>query len=120
MNNLGYAQEKEKNMIKEKYYTGYQPKLDIDKYAYYVDDTNKKIMYKIIEEYLNEHSRMHDFQYLLDAFSNRLIECPIIVYLESYQVAYDSIKDNNINNLYAGKHDYTVIKLERKQLISAE
>lgn len=46
-------------------------------------------MYKIIEEYLNEHSRMHDFQYLLDAFSNRLIECPIIVYLESTQVAYD-------------------------------
>lgn len=107
-------------MIKEKYYNGYQPKLDIDRYAYYVDNTNKKIMYKIIEEYLNEHSRMHDFQYLLDAFSNRLIECPIIVYLESTQVAYDSIKDNNINNSYAGRHGYTLIKLETLSLISVE
>ena len=43
---------------------------------------------------------------ILDAFNNRLAVSPIIVYFESYNVAYDSIKDNNINNSYAGKHDY--------------
>ena len=107
-------------MIKEKYYNGYQPQLDIDKYAYYVDDTNKKIMYKLIDEYLNEHSSTQDFQYILDAFNNRLAVSPIIVYFESYNVAYDSIKDNNINNSYAGKHDYTLIKLETLSLISVE
>ena len=95
---------KRKNMIKEKYYNGYQPKFDIDKYAYYVDNTNKKIMYKLVDEYLNEHSSTQDFQYIFDAFNNRLAASPIIVYFESYNVAYDSIKDNNINNSYAGKH----------------
>ena len=55
---------KRKNMIKEKYNSRYKAKLDIDKYAYYVDDTNKDIMYKLVDEYLNEHSSTQDFQYI--------------------------------------------------------
>lgn len=40
-------------LITEFYHYGYQPKLRIDNYAYYVDDTNKDIVYKIASHYLS-------------------------------------------------------------------
>ena len=49
-------------LIKEYYHTGYQPKLDSNSYAYYVDKTNCELMYKIIEDYL----------YRIDAYDNIL------------------------------------------------
>ena len=41
-------------LIEEVYHSGYKPKLDINNYAYYVDDTNKGIMYKMARQYLNK------------------------------------------------------------------
>lgn len=32
------------DFIKENYHTGYEPKLDIDKYCYYADESNRNIM----------------------------------------------------------------------------
>ena len=34
------------DFIKENYHTGYEPKLDIDKYCYYADESNRNIEVK--------------------------------------------------------------------------
>lgn len=36
------------DFIKENYHTGYEPKLDIDKYCYYADESNRNIMIDLI------------------------------------------------------------------------
>ena len=41
-------------LIEEVYHDSYQPKLRIDNYAYYVDDTNRDIVYRIVRQYLNQ------------------------------------------------------------------
>ena len=39
------------DFIKENYHTGYEPKLDIDKYCYYADESNRNIMIELISDY---------------------------------------------------------------------
>ena len=51
----------------------------------------------------------------------RLEHGPICVYFESLRVAYDNLYEyRDIDDTYAARHDYKVIKLEHKNLMTIE
>lgn len=105
--------------ITEVYHGGYQPKLDIDNYAYYVDDTNKGIMHKMARQYLNKLPNVNVEKQLNTYNSNLNNAC--VVYFESNGLSYDSLDLWDLDNTYAADHNYNVIKItEQPSLISID
>jgi hypothetical protein len=111
------------DFIKENYHTNYAPKLDIDKYCYYADETNHDIIIKLISDYRKDilgegHISCKDE---IARFMGRLEHGPICVYFESLRVAYDNLYEyRDTDDTYAARHDYKVIKLEHKNLMTIE
>lgn len=105
----------------EYYHTGYKPKLDNDKYAYFVDDANNDIMYKIVEDYLHQILAV-DSQYQLRLFKRHTGTGPCVIYFRPDKVTYDlRVTNRNIHRTYAGEHDYTIIQVNPKpSLLSFE
>lgn len=108
-------------LIIEYYHTGYKPKLDIDKYAYFVDDTNKDIIYKIVEDYLHQIFAV-DIQYQLRLFNWNINRGSCLIYFDSDKVSYERhVTSRNIQRTYAAENNYSIIRMVPKsQLMYVE
>lgn len=111
------------DFIKENYHTNYAPKLNIDKYCYYADETNCDSMSKLISDYRKDVLGDDSFscEDEIAGFTRRLKQGPVFVYFAARIVAYDNLSDYcDIDDTYAARHDYKVIKLEHKHLMTIE
>ena len=107
-------------LITEVYHDGYQPKLDRNNYAYYVDDTNKYIMHKIGHQYLNKLPNVN-VEKQLNTYNLNINNNACVVYFESKGLSYDSLDLWDLDNTYAADHNYNVIKItEQPSLISMD
>lgn len=111
------------DFIKANYHTNYAPKLDIDKYCYYADETNRDSMIKLISDYrkdvLGEGSVSCEDE--IAGFTRRLKQGPVFVYFEARRVAYDNLYDYcDIKATYAALAKYKVVKLEKRNLMTIE
>lgn len=107
-------------IINNKYYSGYKPLLSRNNYVYYVDDTNRDIMYELVCEQVNKGSRIQHIQRQLDIFNILIRDSPILVYFSQKTVRYESIKDDDITTSYAERNRYVILKLVHEPLISIE
>jgi hypothetical protein len=101
-------------LIEDVYHDGYQPKLDINNYAYYVDDTNKGIMHKMARQYLNKLPNVN-VEKQLNTYNLNLNNDACVVYFESKGLSYDSLDLWDLDNTYAADHNYNVIKITEPQ-----
>ena len=101
-------------LIEEVYHSGYKPKLDIDKYAYYVDDTNKYIVYQMARQYFNQLHNVNVEEHLI-TYNLNIKRCACVVYFKSTGLSYDCLHFWPIDNTYAAKHKYNVIKITEPQ-----
>lgn len=111
------------DFIKENYHTGYEPKLDIDKYCYYADESNRNIMIDLISDYrknelCEDENRCRG---AIERFTDRLNSGPVFTFFEPYRVAYDNLSQHrNIEATFAAETDYNVIKLDNRNLMTIE
>ena len=105
----------------EYYHTDYKPTLDKDKYAYFVNDTNNDIMYKIVEDYLHQIFAV-DIQYKLRLFKRHTGTGPCLIYFDSDKVSYERhVTSRNIQRTYAAENNYSIIRMVPKsQLMYVE
>lgn len=111
------------DIINENYDTGYKLKLDKNNYCYYADETNRNIIIKLISDYRKDilGEGCISCKDEIARFMGRLEHGPICVYFESLRVAYDNLYEyRDIDDTYAARHDYKVIKLEHKHLMTIE
>ena len=111
------------DFIKENYHTSYKPKWNIDKYCYYADETNHNIMIKLISDYRKNGLDDGRVSYEDDiaGFTRRLKQGPVFVYFDARRVAYNNLYDyGDIDDTYAARNKYTVIKLEHRNLMTIE
>ena len=105
-------------LITEFYHTGYQPKLRTDNYAYYVDATNKDIVYKIASQYLKglpDINAEHNLT-IYDLY----IKQASLVYFQSIGLSYSGLTSIGFDNTNV-VNKYTVIKvIEPQSLISMD
>lgn len=107
-------------LITEVYHSGYKPKLDIDNYAYYVDNTNKDIVYRMARKYFNQLPNSNVEEHLV-AYNLNIKRCPCVVYFKSTCLLYNLLYFGPIDSTYAAKHQYNVIKItEQPSLISMD
>ena len=107
-------------LIEEVYHSGYKPKWDNDKYAYYVDNTNRDIMYKMVKCFLNSLKHC-DVKTQLNIYKINVKQDIWIIYFKSTGLSYDCLNLWPIDNTYAAKHKYNVIKItEPQSLISMD
>ena len=101
-------------MIIERYKNKHQPQLD--KVAYYVDDTNYDIMREILRTYLYHIGK--GYQYIqYDTIYNIYKEyLPLYMYFRTDSVKCDSVSDD----AYANVNNYTIIKIQKDVLITVE
>ena len=89
----------------------------------YADETNRNIIIKLISDYRKDilgevHISCKDE---IARFMGRLEHGPVCVYFESFRVAYDNLYEyRDTDDTYAARHDYKVIKLEHKHLMTIE
>ena len=111
------------DFINEMYHTNYELKLDIDKYCYYADETNRNIMIKLISDY-RKNVLGDDDNYCnegLERFEQRLNTGPVFVFFEKNRVAYDNVSDyRNIKDSYAAEMEYDIVKLNNRGLMTFE
>lgn len=100
-------------LITEVYHDSYQPKLDIDNYAY-VDNTNKDIVYRMARKYFNQLPSVNVEEHLV-AYNLNIKRCACVVYFKSTGLSYDCLHFWPIDNTYAAKHKYNVIKITEPQ-----
>ena len=111
------------DFIKENYHTGYEPKLDIDKYCYYADESNRNIMIELISDY--RKNVLGECEPLcveaIERFTDRLNSGPVFTFFEPYRIAYDNLSQHrNIEATFAAETDYNVIKLDNRNLMTIE
>lgn len=105
-------------LITEFYHYGYQPKLRIDNYAYYVDDTNKDIVYKIASHYLSGLPDVN-VEHNLTTY-DLYIKQASLVYFGTIGLTYSGLTSMAFDNTNA-VDKYTVIKIKEPQsLISMD
>ena len=111
-------------LIQEYYDTGYQPKLENDKYAYYVDKTNSDIMYEIIENYLysieasDTVNCMKFVQQLIDDLD--MLDY-FVIYFGKNGISYDGDTVPKFEvDIYAIIHEYNIIKLCKRMLMDVD
>lgn len=111
-------------LVKEYYYIGYQPKLDDNRYAYYVDTTNCDLMYKIIEDYLYSIDAS-DIPLSLQVFKELIDDLDtldyICFYFGRYGISYDgdTLPKSELD-IFAVLNKYTIIKLCERTLMTIE
>lgn len=111
------------DFINEEYHANYEPKLDIDDYCYYADETNRNIMIEIISDYrkkaLGESG--NDCHEGLERFKNRLNMGPVFVFFERNRVAYNNLSAYpTIEETYAAEMNYKVVKVNYRSVITIE
>ena len=101
-------------MIIERYKNNCLPQLD--KVAYYVDDTNYDIMREILRTYLYHIGKSYQYvQY--DTIYNIYKEyLPLYMYFRTDSVKCDSVSDD----AYACVNNYTIIKIQKDALMIVE
>ena len=110
-------------LIKEYYYKDYQPKLNKDNYAYYVDKTNCGIMYNIIEDYLYKKSRASNIPIELNVVNELIDELDMldyfIIYFGKHGIQYDGDTVPKLEvDIFAVIHEYNIIKLAEQSLMT--
>ena len=105
----------------EYYHPGYKPKLDKDKYAYFVDDTNRGIVYRMARHYLKSIKHW-SIEQQLDTYKNNVKQNDCIVYFSTSGLSYDCLGVwQKFDETYAAENNYKVIKItESKSLISMD
>ena len=111
-------------LIKEYYHTGYQPKLDRNSYAYYVDKTNCDIMYKIIEDYLYS-IEASDIPGDMTVMKNLIDDLDILgyvcFYFGKYGVSFDGLTLPKTElDIFAVLNNYNIIKLCERMLMTVD
>lgn len=84
--------------------------MENEKYAYFVDNTNKDIVYKMVCHYLNRLKHC-DVKKQLNIYKNNVKQDSWIVYFESTGLLYDYLDFCDLDNAYVVENDYKVIKI---------
>lgn len=108
-------------LITEVYHDGYQPKPYSNHYAYFVDDTNRGIVYRMARHYLNSIKHW-SIEQQLDIYKNNVKQNDCIVYFSTSGLSYDCLGVwQRFDDTYAAENNYNVIKItESKSLISMD
>lgn len=108
-------------LITEIYHTGYKPNLYSNKYAYFVDDTNRGVMCRIVRQYLNK-IKHNDVEAQLDIYKNNVKQNDCVVYFSTNGLEYDCIGIwKPLDTTYAADNNYKVIKItESKSLMKGD
>lgn len=105
-------------VITEVYRKSYQPKLRTDNYAYYLDATNKDVVYKIASHYLKGLPDVN-VEHNLTTY-DVYIKRASLLYFESIGLSYSGLTSMNLDGTDA-VDKYTVIKsIEPPTLISID
>lgn len=107
----------------EYYSNTYVPKLDDDKYAYFVDKSNYDITLELVKKHIEtlktngiypvDGSIAERELNIYDEFKENM---PFIIYFEAYDISYGVDMFDN----YAQNHNYTIIKIQKRQLMVLE
>lgn len=97
----------------DKYKASYVPQSDEDEFAYYVDNTNLSTMNDILCQYISKHNLESRH---LDVFDRYRHKTPFLMYFERDDVMYDS----DPNDSWAVDNNYTIIKVQRQELMIIE
>ena len=109
------------DFINEMYHTNYELKLDIDKYCYYADETNRNIMIELISDYRKNGLGKGRIKTAIERFEQRLNTGHVFVFFERNRVTYDNLSDYcSIEDTYAAEENYKVVKLNNRDLIIFE
>lgn len=111
-----YHESINKSFIKETYTKNYQPKLDKDKYAYHVDNTNRDIMWKLINDYLDsiEAIEIHRSLKVLKKRIDDIDTCigSFFIYLNTYTIIFEGTNVTEFGmDTHAVSDNYTIIQL---------
>jgi hypothetical protein len=100
-------------MIIENYKENYLPKLDENKFAYYVDKSNIDIMYEITQNHLEEYDLEPRKMLTFEMYEQRV---PFWIFFEKDDVEYDSDPDDS----WAVDNDYDIINVVERKLMTIE
>ena len=106
-------------LITEVYHDGYQPKQYCNHYAYFVDDTNRGIVYRMARHYLNSIKHW-SIEQQLDTYKNNVKQNDCIVYFSTSGLSYDCLGVwQRFDDTYAAENNYKVIKITESKLLIA-
>lgn len=100
--------------LTDKIYTdAYSPKYDWEHYAYYIDETNFDTTRNLLSKVIKDADRHYGELKYYDRCKSNL---PFMMYLESDRAFYDF----NVTESWAVARSYTIIKLQRQQVMTIE
>lgn len=98
--------------IKQEFYSeSYEPKLDKDKYAYYVDASNSALMRRILNNFINVNNiDPKGYNDNMRSFDHFMKIRPVIMYFIDNYASYSPSPTQS----YAVKHNYTIINVQER------
>lgn len=102
--------------LKTEYYTeDYEPKVGF--YAYYVDDSNIELMRHILTNWIKQRQVMpSQYKENVEAFDYYTSKLPVLMYFCHQYATYSPDPEYS----HAVMNHYTIIKLQRHELIKIE